>query len=242
MITDTPLGELPAVAHKPFGIIYIAKNKTNGKIYIGQTVKGLHSRKLFHKYGSRVPENQTHIGHAILKYGIEGFEWTELDTASSREELNEKERFWIIRYDSRNRDIGYNIDEGGYRSEISEETRAKISATKRAKMDRGEYTLYQVGKATSAEIKEKIRATKKAQMKPKEKKAVRKRGFGNWNIRGISVRCIETGVVYPSISAAGRAHQVRSCGFTKLFRGERQSVAGFHWERVSETVYPNTNP
>jgi len=38
---------------KPYGIIYKVTNKSNGKVYIGQTVQGLKQRKNKHIYTSK---------------------------------------------------------------------------------------------------------------------------------------------------------------------------------------------
>ena len=76
---------------------------------------------------------------SIKKYGKENFIKEILEVCSSTEDLDEREIFWIRELNSTNRDIGYNICEGGrtYRSmkgennprygvKLSEETKEKI--------------------------------------------------------------------------------------------------------------------
>jgi group I intron endonuclease len=83
-------------------IIYEIKNKVNGKIYIGQ-----HSSDELGSYWG----SGKLIKRAIKKYGIENFERTILEKCSNKNELNERERYWIKEKDSIN--SGYNLTEGG---------------------------------------------------------------------------------------------------------------------------------
>ena len=49
------------------------------------------------------------------------------------------------------------------------------------------------------------------------------------NGKGVAVRCVETGMVYRSITAAARAvHVHRSCIYYALYK--RGRAAGYHWE------------
>ena len=97
---------------KLFGIIYIAKNKINGRPYIGQTVQPLYHRKYNHLCEARRSrKRKTYFSNAILKYGINGFEWSIIHECYSREELNLKEEHYINIFDSRNN--GYNLTNGG---------------------------------------------------------------------------------------------------------------------------------
>lgn len=97
------------------GIIYKATNNINNKVYIGQTIQPLNTRKSIHKYhalndNSKEYKNN-HFYNAIRKYGWENFSWEVIDTADTYEELDNKERYWINHYDSINN--GYNIRIGG---------------------------------------------------------------------------------------------------------------------------------
>jgi hypothetical protein len=72
-------------------IIYEIKNKINGKVYIGQRS----SNELGSYWGSGKL-----IKHAIDKYGIDSFERTILERCSTKDELNEREKYWIKEKDS----------------------------------------------------------------------------------------------------------------------------------------------
>lgn len=68
-----------------FMIVYKTTNKTNGKIYVGQTVGTLKNRNRLRKYGKTIFDN------AFKKYGEDGFDWLIIDTANNINCLNKKE-------------------------------------------------------------------------------------------------------------------------------------------------------
>ena len=96
-----------------YGIIYKATNIINQKIYIGQTTTSLNERIYFHIYRAEhsLEITHTHFINAIRKYGKDAFIWEKIDEANTREELDQKEIYWIQYYDSVNK--GYNIQAGG---------------------------------------------------------------------------------------------------------------------------------
>lgn len=91
------------------GLIYKVTNNTNGKVYIGQTIRSLATRWNRHKRDSAC----TRLAGAIKKYGKENFSIEIIDRANNTDELNKKEIFWIAHYKSNDRRNGYNIQLGG---------------------------------------------------------------------------------------------------------------------------------
>lgn len=89
-----------------YGYIYKTTNLINNKIYIGQ-------RK------SKVFQSTNYLGsgrylrNAVNKYGVENFIVELIDISDNREELNNKEIYWIKYYKAYDRNIGYNISKGG---------------------------------------------------------------------------------------------------------------------------------
>ena len=77
-------------------IIYEARNKINGKRYIGQTIHTLEERKRGHISSMCC----SYFRRALDKYGVDSFEWNIIDTAETRDELNRKESYWIEFYDT----------------------------------------------------------------------------------------------------------------------------------------------
>lgn len=93
--------------------IYKITNTVNNKVYIGQVYnKSINARFDRHIKGAN-PDNPMLIDRAIYKYGKENFIVEQIDTASSIEELNEKEKYWIKFYNSTDRNVGYNLTPGG---------------------------------------------------------------------------------------------------------------------------------
>lgn len=108
-----------------YGYIYKTTNLINNKIYIGQ-----HRAQQFesNKYiGSGVK-----LAKAIKKYGKENFKCELIEECFSLEELNEKEIFWIQKFNSQFE--GYNLNAGGEgMNSPSKETREKMQRAKLGK-------------------------------------------------------------------------------------------------------------
>jgi GIY-YIG catalytic domain-containing protein len=88
--------------------IYIHINKTNGKVYVGQT------KNTYHRWRSGYKQ-QPYFRKAINKYGWDGFYHTVvIDGIESQEKLNNLEKLWIILLQATDRDCGYNLVPGGH--------------------------------------------------------------------------------------------------------------------------------
>lgn len=95
------------------GYIYIIKCLINNKVYIGQTRQPIHERWNQHtrRAGSR-NEKRMPIKQAIRKYGVENFTIELLEECDAKS-LNERESFYIRKYDACNDAKGYNNTIGG---------------------------------------------------------------------------------------------------------------------------------
>ena len=103
-------------------IVYIHKNKLNGKVYIGQT-----SQKPEKRWNNgRGYETSPRFFNAILKYGWDNFEHIIIKQNLSLKEANDLETKLIKQYNSQNDKYGYNITSGGQNFSHSEETKKKI--------------------------------------------------------------------------------------------------------------------
>ena len=88
-----------------YGYVYKTTDLSSGKIYIGQHKSEIFDTKYF---GSgKILKNK------IKQHGIENFSCELLQECFSEEELNQQEIFWINKFDSRNKEIGYNLASGG---------------------------------------------------------------------------------------------------------------------------------
>lgn len=92
------------------GVVYKVTHKESGKVYVGATTKSMHQRELDHNERANRGE-QGQFQQAISTYGADAFSWAQIDTASSNNELAQKEKEYIIQYDSK--ENGYNSDAGG---------------------------------------------------------------------------------------------------------------------------------
>lgn len=105
-------------------IIYRATNKINGKMYIGQTIQPLKLRIKNHLRSTCL----SHFKKALLKNGIENFEWIVLYETDNKEDLNDNEIYFIKLFNSL--ENGYNMTEGGegsYGFKHTEESKRIIS-------------------------------------------------------------------------------------------------------------------
>ena len=133
-------------------IIYKVTNIINNKIYIGMTTNKLNIRKAAHY--SCLKKNKLGKFHkALLKYPKEIFQWEQIDTADTIEELKQKEIYWVENYNSYKK--GYNSTLGGDNNAMlgkhhSKETKQKISLWGK---ENGAFK----GKHHSIETKEKLR-------------------------------------------------------------------------------------
>jgi group I intron endonuclease len=98
-------------------IIYKTTNILDGRIYIGidfyNNPEYLGSGKL--------------LKLAIKKHGVKNFKKQIVKHCISRYHLSEAERFWIKYFNSTDRQIGYNLSNGGYGGHTGSEAYKKIS-------------------------------------------------------------------------------------------------------------------
>ena len=96
-----------------FGYIYKIVNKINNKIYIGQ----VYNKSIYNRFNRHCVEaksnSKSYIDRAINKYGKDNFSIELVEQCYSKQELDEKEKYWIKYYNSTNSTIGYNLTYGG---------------------------------------------------------------------------------------------------------------------------------
>lgn len=103
----------------PYGYIYKTTNTKNGKIYIGQ-----HHAKEF---------DPSYLGSGYLlmksisKYSRDVFKVELIEWCISKKDLNEREIYYIDKYNSQNLSVGYNIACGGQGGNLGPEVIKRIS-------------------------------------------------------------------------------------------------------------------
>jgi group I intron endonuclease len=112
------------------GYIYKITNKTDGKIYIGQTTQPLIMRWKHHR---SMRGNCRYLKSAFKKYGIDNFDF-EMICNCSDEELDKFEIQYMEEFNSMVPN-GYNLREGGNGGRHHEETKKKIADTLKGRTD-----------------------------------------------------------------------------------------------------------
>ena len=188
-------------------IIYIHINKINKKVYIGQTCQ-LPNKRWNNGDGYKT---SPHFYAAIQKYGWDNFEHKILENNLSQNEADQKEKFYIEKYNSTNPQKGYNILSGG---------NEKLS----------EYWSKEENRKRQSDIK-----IKYFKDNPDKKNLINKN-------RVKSVKCIETGEIFPSQASAARAYNINPGNLGKHLQGNKNySYCGkdlkdnkLHWERINK--------
>lgn len=105
--------------------IYSIRNIINNKIYIGQTTN-FKERKHSHFTSMKMGTHKN--PYLQLSYNKYGKEYMIMDIVEicTKDELNNKEIYWIKFYNSNNRELGYNLTDGGCYAHLSQESIEKI--------------------------------------------------------------------------------------------------------------------
>lgn len=248
------------------GKIYCITNTANGKKYIGQTIVSVESRWREHKNHSNIYDYP--IYRALRKYGFDKFSVEVIDTAKTRESLDEKERMWIKSLCTLLPN-GYNAIDGppGKSAKFSEETRALLSKKLKKRWENPEYRAKMKTSTTgiikgphSDETKKKISDANKGKRLSYERK--RKIGesskllWGNKEYaekalvgiyksnakRAKAVINLDTGEIFCSAGEASRKLGVYQQNVTKCCQGKRKRAGGWllaYAEGVGEDASKN---
>ena len=232
-------------------LIYKATNLINNKSYIGQTTTSLKQRKKEHETSSKL----TYFHLAIKKYGKENFTWEILENNLTFDILNEREKYWIKFYKSNDKTFGYNLTEGGDNQDALNKWRQENPELALIKAKEGWLKMKQI--LVNNPEKEKIRKEKAKQGIQKyhkeHKKEIQERSYNiflkNKDIalqnlqkankeRSKSVLCLETGIIYNSISEAGKLTNTSPSNISLCCHGKRKSAGKdkngkkLHWQFI----------
>lgn len=200
------------------GCIYMIRNKVNGKEYIGQT-KYLSTRWSAHKTltglrrGRRCP-----VQEAILHEGIDNFDFIVLEDEVPERMLKEIESRYIIERDTVEPN-GYNLVGDGV---VSEATSNRLSKAAKAGIEK----MKREGRLDEhmAMMRKAHKEKGYAPMHPNTKEALMK-SKGNRR----EIRCVETGIVYSSITAAADAVGGRVSNMSAAIK-KSGKYKGYSWE------------
>lgn len=245
-------------------IIYMHKNKINGKVYIGQTCQN----PLKRWNNGKGYETSSRFYNAILKYGWDNFEHIILYSNLSQKEANKIEEELINVYQSQNENFGYNIKAGGDNKNHSEETKKKIGIANSqallgnkwseeqrqliSQMFSGEGNPF-YGKHHSEETKQKISNNRKGKCigtnhplygKHHSEESLKKISEHRKGKGGKKIKCINTGEIFDCMMDAARWCGLKtSCSIGQVCnKTGKQKTAGKHpltgeallWEFIEE--------
>lgn len=91
-----------------YGYVYLTTNLINGKKYIGMHKWNKDTIDESY-YGSGI-----HLVRALNQYGKENFKVEIIEWCNSREELSQREAYWISYYKAPINEDFYNIEDGGF--------------------------------------------------------------------------------------------------------------------------------
>ena len=94
-----------------YGVIYLVRNKTDGKVYIGRTTQHLSIRWAGHVHDSKGSAT-TGLHGAIKRYGPDNFTIEELEAHPDKRSLMIAEQDAIERHHARDPNVGYNLSAG----------------------------------------------------------------------------------------------------------------------------------
>lgn len=206
--------------------VYMHKCKNN-KVYIGITIK---DPKIRWKNGKGYMNND-HFYKAIQKYGWDNIEHIVLFENLTKEEAEQKEIELIAKYNSTNREFGYNRENGGmHRGKTTYEIRKKISEGNK-------------GKKHTEEARKKMSIAKKGKKKKPfsdiHREHLRLAHIGKHHSKehlikmSKAVRCIETGEIFDATAEAERKTNIAHANIINNCNGKRKSAGKLHWEWVN---------
>ena len=210
--------------------VYMHKNKSNNKVYIGITCQKPITRRW--KNGDGYLKSPFFY-KAIKKYGWDNFEHSILYENISKEVAEEKEKELIEKYKSNDRIHGYNIQSGGGVRNLSELTKYKLkiksTGRKHSEETKKKMSLSHIGKQKclgyrhTEETKEKHRQLMLGKKNPRSKTIIQ------YDLDGKFIKTYET-----MQQAVEELNIKSSCHISDCCRGKRNKCHGYIWKYKEE--------
>lgn len=204
-----------------YGIIYLLRNKINGKMYVGQTTVGLKHRMKV--YLSRIKNPKCLIELKIKEYGWENFEKYILDVCyTNQSDLNILECFYIDKFNSKvENGCGYNVREGGSNGKLSELSKQKLKGPRPHIAGKNNPNF---GNKYSKESREKI-SKNHANVSGNKNPMYGAKGKNNPNSKQII--CLNTSIIYDSVVECASAMNLKASSVASVANGSRKSLFKF---------------
>lgn len=184
----------------------------NNKIYIGTTKRNL-ERRINNGY-----KHNEEMTNAIIEFGWKNIKKEILFECENENEAFDKEIELIKEYKSNNSLYGYNISSGGK----SGKKETKMSQeNKNLLLQRLKGNDFHLGKKHSIETKNKISLLHKGKHRSRETEFPSRK-----------VKCIETQIIYNSLSNAQRETGINHSHISQVCNKLRKTAGGLHWEYI----------
>ncbi len=221
--------------------IYCIEDLITHRKYIGQSTN-MYSRQRKHICELNNGEHYNeYLQNVWTKYGAEKFDFSVLEYCDS-DLLDERECYYIDKYNTLDRSMGYNLASGGQMNKnmttdyVREKVRkgVKNSYNESLRLRRSEQLKTQWsdpetraklskggmhGRHHTDEVKQRLSALHKG-------KSVNAKYFDR-------VLCVETGVIYDNVRVAAKVLSLDSSCIIKVCKGERYVCGGYHWKFVN---------
>ena len=217
------------------GIIYGWYCIPTDKWYIGQTIEP--KMRFYRHIKSLVYKKDNNYFHrALRKYGLENFIYCVLEENVLRENLNMKEQEWIEYYDSFY--DGYNLTAGGGQTIFSEESKRKMSKSRKGRdvWNKGKTGIYSEetkrkmsesskGKHHTEETRRKMSKSRKGRPSPfKGKTSPKRKKVLKYDLNGNFVK------EYTSMTEASKENPKSGKNIGAVCQGKRRQAGGFIWK------------
>ena len=254
------------------------------------------ANKLWSVYVHTTPDGKKYVGMStdpqkrwacgngyrtkIFRDAIDFWGWDKIQHEIIHDKLSLKEaenleRELIQKYNTTNRDYGFNIESGGISCPLAEETKRKLSISHKglqpwnagkslnqetknkisealkgkpknpvSENTREKLRLSSTGRHHDKETKETlstIHKGKKASLSTKVKMSNARKGVPKsedhkkriaMSRNGGLIYCVELNIVFNSIREASKTTGIGRTSISQCLNGEKDSINGFHWEKV----------
>ena len=203
----------------------------SGKVYIGVTCQNPIARW----QGGGGYKYNTHFYNAILKYGWDNFKHEILYTDLDKQEASKIEIDLISKYQSNNRDFGYNISPGG--GLLTEEQAKKVSDAKKGKQfsDKHRLALSEAHKGKAWTESQRIARDKIQKFGADARNA---KSVSRYTLDGKYIDTLPCTKMYDDVLQNPNAHK----HICSACRGRRNSAYGFMWKYAAYEPVSDIQP
>jgi group I intron endonuclease len=209
-------------------IVYKVTNLETEEVYVGITTKSIKDRKKDHLKKSKKGKSYA-FQNAITTFGADAFKWEQIDTATTTNELAQKEKEYILEYNSKEQ--GYNSDSGGgiQKTVYQYDILTGVLVNKYSNLTDASAT---VG-LTKQDLSKVCLSVNKvsngyvwtySSTFPKHINDNRRKVVQQFSLEGKFVN------EFKSVSEASKLTGCNKTSIAKVCRGERQSCGGFSWK------------